>query len=559
MKTPPSGLYILILTTILIGCSSKRVLSVITYNNLSIKKAEFTETERKNWQHKDIIEDTVPGISLDKAYRDLIKSKRGETIVVAVIDTKLDRFHEDIANNIWLNTNEVPDNGIDDDQNGYVDDVHGWNFLGNLSGEDVAYQNMESTRIIRKYTKKFLDVLPKDVPGHEKKEYELFQKAKRIHEREFSELKKTSDLIDSLNNIFWKDRDFLRDYLGVQKLSLPLLDSLLKVKPELKDQYNIVYRAIKYDVTDKKIKNQRDYYDARLYKAYNTDFNDREILEGDPEDVADLFYGNNKVAGDVPFQHAIGVAGVLAASRNNEIGIRGVSDNIKVMPVVMVASAGDEHDKDIVAAIRYAVDNGARIINMSWSKEICWHEDWIMDALKYAEDNDVLVVTSAGNNNFHLDENDIFNYPDDTNSENNEVLSNFIKVGGSNLYLNENLKYGLSSYGQIEVDVFAPGENIYTTSSRNETGYQYASGTSFSAPLVSGIAALIWSHYPNLTAKDVKQIIMESGVEYDIMVNVPTPEDPDRQLPFNQLSKSGKIVNAYNALLMAADIAKAKK
>ena len=254
--------------------------------------------------------------------------------------------------------------------------------------------------------------------------------------------------------------------------------------------------------------------------------------------------------------HGTLTTGVLAASRANNTGAKGITDNIKVMSLC-ISPYGDEHDKDMALAIRYAVDNGAKIINISSSKEFSLREDWVHDAIKYASDNDVLIVTSAGNSNYNLDEPDTFNYPDDTKEDGTEVADNFIKVGATT-YLSEEFKRSSSSYGKNSVDVFAPGLKIYTTSSQKNEKYTYSGGTSAATPIVSGVAALVRSYYPKLSASQVKEIILQSGVSYNIDIEIEQEDSTKKSIPFSELSKSGKVVNAYNALLMAAQLSENK-
>jgi len=222
-----------------------------------------------------------------------------------------------------------------------------------------------------------------------------------------------------------------------------------------------------------------------------------------------------------------------------------------------ISSYGDENDKDISLAIKYAVKNGASVINISSGKKFSLREKWVIDALEYANSNNVLVTTSAGNDYTNLDNPKNYNYPNDTDENGVEIVDNLIKVGASTRFLSDSIFNYASNYGKKEVDVFAPGHDIFTSSSQNKNQkYKFVSGTSFARPVVSGIAALIFSYYPSITASEVKRIIMDSGVEYTFPVKTPTKEDKNRTTPFNELSKSGKIVNAYNALIMADSISK---
>lgn len=214
-----------------------------------------------------------------------------------------------------------------------------------------------------------------------------------------------------------------------------------------------------------------------------------------------------------------------------------------------ISAFGDEHDKDISLAIRYAVDNGAKVINMSFGKEFSLYKEWVFDAIKYADKNNVLIVSSAGNDGRNLNTSEV--YPNDSDINQNEVADNFLLVGASNYNINSKMVPRFSNYGSNNVDVFAPGRKTYSTSAKKEKYETVAGGTSTSSAITSGVAALLRSHYPNLTASQIKHILMDSGVKYTFPVKI-----RDTLLPFNKLSKSGKIINAYNALIMADSISR---
>ncbi|WP_420571372.1 S8 family serine peptidase [Kordia sp.] len=516
------------------------------------KKQTLTKEEKKNWHFKDIYEDSIPGISLDKAYQELLKNKKGDTIIVAVIDMRIDKNHEDLKDFIWVNKDEIPNNNIDDDNNGYIDDMNGWNFLGNTNGEQAYRANFEYVRVIRKFEDKFkgkhIDEIKDTI------NFKLYLKAKQEYSEELAYVKRR---LRSLN--YQKIRkNFLEEQLGEiypnTKLTVEVLQNL---KPTNSTIGKNIQTLIKYKKDS--IKNVADFeLEQRYLDVYlNLDFKERDIIGDDVDNINDIPYGNNNINADNSegyHTHAIKVAGVIVANRNNNLGIKGVTNNVKIMPIA-VSPYGDEQDKDMALAIRYAVNNGAKIINISSSKNFSLHQDWVIDALKYAEKKDVLVVTSAGNGGSNLEEKQ--NYPNDTDKDNTEVLKNFIKVGASAYQLDENLVHYTSNYGKESVDIFAPGKDIYTTHPNNS--YGFSSGTSYSAPIVSGIAALIRSYYVNLSASDVKTIILNSGVAINWNVNKPPTTNNKELVPFSSLSKSGKIVNAYNALLMAEEISKKKK
>ncbi|WP_103864366.1 S8 family serine peptidase [Aquimarina sp. I32.4] len=518
-----------------------------------IKKQLLTKKELKNWYHKDLTSDTIPGISLDRMYAQLLHNKTGEEVIVAVIDTKLDIHHEDIKQQIWVNTDEIPDNNIDDDKNGYIDDVNGWDFLSNPNGKHVKYQHIEAVRVVRKYNSMFEGKSLETISSDQKKAFVLFGKAKEAMQ---SYIKEEKDFITYANDwlgSYPNAKKSLKTIFPKEDYNVSQLDSVINNtrKDSLTQSYlTMIKTAIERDLTPEIFKKYRDQTEEQLKTMLNIDFNEREIIGDNPEDISDIAYGNNQVFGDVPFQHSIAVTGVLAATRNNNVGINGVCNTIKIMPVVMVAS-GDEFDKDIAVAIRYAVDNGAKIINMSWGKGFSLHQDWVQDAIRYAAKKDVILIHAAGNDATNIDIND--HYPKD-HINNKEIVDNYIVVGASSYTLDKKILANFSNYGKKNVDVFAPGNKMYTTDINNT--YDFSRGTSISTPIVSGIAALIRSYYPDLKAAEVKQILMDSGTSYDIDVEIKRKDGNKSLVPFSELSKSGKVVNAYNALLMAEQMSK---
>lgn len=517
------------------------------------KKSVLSEEELKTWWQKDIIEDTIPGISLDRAYRELIQNKKGEEVIVAVLDTKIDISHEDIKGQLWINIDEIPNNNIDDDYNGYIDDINGWNFLGNNNGEDMLYELVEVARIVQKYQNDFTDMPEEDLTIAQNELFDTYQKALSIYNDQKHKALEQKERADKAYVDFISAKDFMKPYFKGEKMKIKSLDSLKKVEPKLADYVDFFKELIEYDITEKDYDYSRDYYNNELL-MYNIDDDERKILRDGNSNFENNNYGNNILDGEVPFEHSIGVSGILAATRNNQIGIDGFSNNIKLMPVIMVCS-GDEHDKDVSKAIYYAVDNGADIINMSWGKDFSLYEELVRDALRYAADKNVLLVTGSGNDGRNIDIGQRRFPTDFYNDE--EFISNFISVGASSHKMDSTFVTSFSNYGKVNVDVFAPGENIYTTKSRNT--YKTSRGTSYSSPIVSGIAALLKSYYPKLTAVELKKIIMDSGTSIDINVIVKKADGSKELVPFTELSKTGKIVNAYNALKMAEEVTRKSK
>lgn len=566
------SIFLIFLTVILvISCKSKKDLNTTTFHKASVK-TELTSLELKTWYQKDYTLDGIPGISLDKWYNQN-KKKQKYTIIVAVIDTQIDINHEDLQGKLWTNGKEILNNGIDDDRNGYIDDVNGWSFTGTKNGGYVVWNNYEYVRIIREWGPLFKgkaesEITSKDLPNY--KEYLRASKTFESKQKYYKNWHKS--LIHNIE-VYPLVKDTLKYFFPKEDYTYQQLDSMYK-KYKINDKTYIQRRnsndrdlaaLIDYmmgniDVGEKTLEDivdKRTQLDSVLLKNLNVEYNERLLIADNPN-ILEKGYGNNNIsnnkAGHRPIQdHCTKMAGIIGANRLNNIGVKGILQNVKIMPL-NISPSGDEHDKDIVMAIYYAVDNGAKVINMSLGKEFSLHKDWMFDALKYADAHNVLIVHSAGNFAFNVDENP--EYPSDVAFDGTpEICTNFINVGSTTYKLNEYFVSDFSNYGKENVDLFAPGEEIYTTASANS--YKSDSGTSMATPMVSATAALIWSYYPNFTAKEVKQIILDSGTAYYLQVLVPGAKD--KKAPFSELSKSGKVLNVYNAMELAKEMNKSKK
>lgn len=521
---------------LLAGCGSTAPILSTPIENIDVtplKETPLTEKELHIWGHKDLVTDTIPGMSVDKAYAEIIKGKKGKKIVVAVLDSGIDIDHEDLDDVIWTNTKEIPNNGKDDDNNGYIDDVHGWNFLG-----DSYNENMEKTRIVKKG------------PSHPEyaaakaemdAEYEKFNGTKIRLEQILSKVKETNT---ALKAYFKKDNYTIAEINAIKTPDASLQEPILIAKQILAsgryETIDAVEEAIKGDIGD--VNDYLNYY-------LNTNFNGRTPVGDDPNDITDTNYGNGNVKHVKKSEsHGTHVAGIIAAERNNGKGVNGVANNVAIMAVRMVPN-GDEYDKDVALAIRYAVDNGAQIINASFGKYFSPNAEWVRDAIAYAGKNNVLIIKGSGNENTDLDTKNVF--PNDQVNNGPEVSDNFISVGAIQNKYGSQMVAEYSNYGQTNVDVFAPGSDIYSTFPENE--YKSISGTSMASPGVAGVAALVWSQYPNLTAAQVKQIIMQSGLPINRDVLIDQSKDA---MPFSKASRSGKIVNAYNALILADKVSR---
>lgn len=515
------------------NATAQKSAPTIDYNKLPAKKGEIKENDLKRWSHLDLVKDTIPGMSVDKAYSQLLKKKKSTTVIVAVIDSGVDVEHEDLKDVVWTNKKEIPGNGIDDDKNGYIDDIHGWNFLG-----DATHENLELVRILKK----------------EDDGSAIYKKAKAAYAEKVSEAisgKQQADFInDAMTTVanHLKKEDFtLEDVKAIQ----PKDQALGQAKMVMMSIIPQVGADFKEDLIA--YKKQQD---EMIKYNLNKDFDGRKIVGDNPEDFNDRKYGNNNVMGldKNDALHGTHVAGIIAQSRNNGKGGDGIADNVAIMALRAVPN-GDEYDKDIALAIRYAVDNGAKVINGSFGKSYSPNKEWVYDAIKYAASKDVLLVFGSGNDGNNMDLEEFSNFPTDSEDDNvTEFANNVLSVGALNSSFDNKLIAPFSNYGKRSVDVFSPGMKIYATVPNNQ--YKYEQGTSMASPNVAGVAALIRSYYPTLSATQVKQIIMESGIP---ITNEMIVGETKEKMPFDAVSKSGKMVNAYNALVMAEKISKLPK
>lgn len=411
------------------------------------------------------------GMQTDKAYQ-LLKNKKPKAVIVAVIDSGVDIEHEDLQGKIWTNEKEVPKNGIDDDKNGYIDDVHGWNFLGNKRGQNVDAARLEKTRILARLMLKYDGIDPSSIKKDA--EYELYLKVKSEVAEARAEFEPYMEMLEQFD---------------------------AETKKYIVDQ-------MKYNL--------------------NVNFNDRALIGDNPDDFSDIHYGNANVEGPDAL-HGTHVAGIIGAIRGNNKGGDGVADNVKIMSIRTVPN-GDEFDKDIYLAVRYAVDNGASVINMSFGKAYSPHQEKVFEAFKYADSKGVLLIHAAGNDAQDIDIEP--NFPTSMYSFQDVKLDHFLTIGASTKSKGEELTASFSNFGKKGVDIFAPGFEIYNSVTENQ--YQNLQGTSMAAPMVAGVAAMLKSYFPSLSMSEIKSIILSSGTTY--------------KGNFQNLSATGKVVNVYNAV-----------
>lgn len=499
----------------------------------------------KNWYRLDKQRTQFRGISAKLAYNTLLSDQEPkQQVIVAVIDAGVAIDHEDLDDVIWTNKDEVPNNGKDDDNNGYVDDVHGWNFIGGPNGKNVTFDTYELTRIYARLHERFANADTSTFNAKEWEKYRHYQEIKSDYRHQIEKYLRIYHNILSLErNMNQADKVLTNYFRG--DYTYEDLKSLNPTTRELGRAKNIMSYMMEHDIDSARIAKQKKHiYELAKY-GYNPNFNPRPIVDDNYADKTERYYGNNEVAASDP-KHGTHVAGIIAAERNNGIGIKGIANNVLIMPIRAVPN-GDERDKDVANAIFYAVNNGADIINMSFGKGYS-PDKWIVDkAVKYASKHGVLMIHAAGNDGSNIDKKP--NYPTDqlTKEEDSRAVDLWITVGASG-WKPDHIVADFSNYGNSDVDVFAPGVSIYSTVPDNK--YKRFQGTSMAAPVVSGVTALLMSYYPDLSTAQIKKIILKSAVDYPGLT-VDVPGDSEKTVPFKKLSVSNGIVNVYEAVQLA--------
>ena len=523
---------------------------LLTFTATSIAQDE----PAKDWFSLDA-SDGYMGVGNEKAYNTILKGKPSQTVIVAVIDSGVDRDHEDLKEIMWVNTDEIPENGKDDDNNGYIDDINGWNFLGNKDGRNVEHENLEVTRLYAKYHKIYKDVDASNVSSKKMKEYKLYQKVKKEVEEKRTKAQQSLAEFEGQLPFLNGSLDAFQEVMGEKPFTKSNIETL-----EIPDDnqpanigrqilLSVMAQGLSVESVDglKKVFNSEgDHYRNQSEYMYNPDFDSRDIVGDNYADSYEKGYGNGDMKGP-DSHHGTHVAGIIGANRRNEIGMKGIANNVQIMGIRILAD-GDERDKDVANAIIYAVDNGAQVINMSFGKGYSWDKKAVDKAVRYASKKDVLLVHAAGNDGKNNDTSD--NFPNDGYEKKklfrSKVAKNWMEVGALNWKKGENSAAPFSNYGKDQVDVFAPGMAIYSTTPENT--YEFQQGTSMASPVVAGVAAMLRSYFPTLSATQVKDIIMKSSTPINEKVIKP---GSDEKVPFKELSRSGGTVNAYNAVKLA--------
>ena len=556
----------LVLTLLLVGCAGSRSSTTPTASTppaapdtttasgstASDTTAETTDAPLpapsrapQDWFHLDRVPRSGPGLDTRAAYQQVLQDRPPQdTVQVAVIDSGLDIDHEDLAAKLWTNADETPGNDVDDDGNGYVDDVHGWNFIGGPNGKNVDQDTYELTRIYVTLQERFAGVDSATVGPDARAQYQRYQDIKRAFQEKRREARKRLTTVRKAQKAVQASVDVLESHLDTDSLTQSAVRSVTSSRRDVRRAQQTLQYFYDQDLSPSDLKDYKNQLERQVEYNYNPDFNPRPIVGDDYADKTERRYGNNDAEGPDP-GHGTHVAGIIGATRDNSIGIDGVARGVRLMSVRAVPN-GDERDKDVANAIRYAVDNGADVINMSFGKSYSPHKDVVDAAVQYADSMGVLMVHAAGNDGANVDSTD--NFPSPYYADGGRA-QRWIEVGASSWEGGEKLAASFSNYGAERVDVFAPGHSIYSTVPGN--AYERNDGTSMAAPMVSGLAALIMAHYPSLAATDVRDIILETATPYQDQP-VARPGDGET-VPFGTLSDTGAVVNARAALQRAAE------
>ncbi len=503
------------------------------------------------WYHQDFSSSNTYGVNTQNAYKYLeSKGLKAKPVIVGVLDSGVEVDHPGLIKNMWKNVNEVPNNGKDDDGNGYIDDIYGWNFSGGKKG-DVDIDNMEVTRVVKKFQSIFEGSNSTQNKANQAKmpeEFAMYMKSKEIFTKKSVEAKQNYEtykriqgmiplMITMLNgkNLTQEVVGALKPTTAEQAMAAAVLSQISR-DPSVADKGPAEVQTF----LEAQMKEALDYYEPQATKQYNLDYDPRASIVGDNyEDYSERKYGNNHYEGP-DAQHGTHVAGIIAGLPQGTEVQYGVGYKTAKIMTVRAVPDGDERDKDIANAVRYAVDNGAKILNMSFGKPVSPGKEVVWDAFKYAESKGVLLVKAAGNENENIAEN--VYYP--TNFKNVEDAKPFINnmiVVGASTNDNDFLRASFSNYNQKMVNVFAPGDKIYSTVPDGK--YEYLQGTSMASPVVAGAASVLLAYMPNLTPAQMIEALVKTSNKSSVnaMINSNTNNR------FDLISEAGGVIDLKKA------------
>lgn len=500
-------------------------------------------TDLPDWALMSPDKDGYEGTRTNELY-DYIKTLGLEPkpIIVAVMDSGFEMDHPDLKDNIWNNEAEVNGvAGVDDDGNGFVDDFHGWNFLGKATN-----LNLEVTREYARLKKEGVS----ESDDYYKKVKAEYDKKKKDDNEDYDYIKMLAkDMKDAVAVL--KMNNVTTDPKKLQEISGTLTGKVQEAAQKILGTWMLTGAG-----PDELIEYE-NMYKTKTEVLYDLNLDPSTIIGDNPKVLDEKNYGDNDPSVKVS-SHGTHVAGIIGSTKK---GV-GQAPFVKLMYIRVVPADGDERDKDIANGIRYAVDNGASIINLSAGKYFAGNAGYVKQAIEYAETKGVLFVVAAGNESTDIEK--TVNYPVKFYRENGEMkyFSNLVCVGANTWMkkysaekdpMNLSRKYDLaapfSNYSQNVVDVFAPGMEIFSTVP--EKTYKRMSGTSMAAPETAGVAAILKGYFPNLTASQIKDVLMKSSRKYE---GLEVKSKELGKVGFSTLSKSGGVVDAYNAFKMAMEM-----
>ncbi len=528
-----------------IGMNKKWILLVFAFVFIDASFAQIKSLQDSiSWIHRDARIDGIFGVGTFRAYNKL-GNKKIEPVIVAVLDSGVDTDHETLTGRIWVNEDEIAGNGIDDDNNGYIDDRHGWSFLGSEKG-DVKEDQHELTREYVRYKKRYESFSTDTLDLENNEDYQYWKKVKRNFENRYNETMKSFSFYSGLSqNLQFFDSLFQRE-LSTDIISNATLKDIQDI-----DSIHVFGKSIlqyAFEVTQQKytipqIVNELNvtakYYKEVLDMTYNVDFDARSIVGDDYLNPWERNYGNNHIKGPLS-EHGTSVASLIVNNKNKKAKMNGIAPNAVIMPV-RVVPGGDERDKDVANGIFYAVNNGAKIINLSFGKSFTAYKAVVDSAVRYAEAKGVLIIHAAGNESKNRDQTN--RYPISTYN-NGGKASNWIEVGANSAIKDENFIGSFSNYGKNTVDFLAPGVRVFTALPENRYGFN--DGTSLSAPIVSGIAALVWGIYPKLSYQELIDAMLASIKKQEVHVLIPGSKEDRANL--DSLIKTGGNINLYDLI-----------
>jgi subtilisin family serine protease len=504
-------------------------------------------TAPDNWWLLDAARDGVHGIGLERAYREVLAARAPQrTVVVAVIDSGVDTEHEDLRASLWANPGEIPGTRRDDDGNGYVDDVNGWNFIGGPDGRNVDNDTYEVTRLYARLRPIYQGARTDTLSAAARAEYEHFRRVRTEWESARSEALKQLQQVREIGNAVVHVTGLLKAHLGTDSLTVEQVRGIRTTRPDLRQAQNVFFEMAAHGITAEVIAREIERLEGRINFGLNPAFDPRPIVGDDPYDLRERIYGNPDTTGP-DAEHGTHVAGIIAAGRGNEVGSDGIASAARIM-VIRAVPNGDERDKDVANAIRYAVDNGAQIINMSFGKAHSPEKHLVDEAVRYADSRGVLMIHAAGNDGADLGTKP--NFPT-RHYEGGGSAKHWIEVGASAWWAADSLAAQFSNYGRDQVDIFAPGVDILSSVPGNR--YERNSGTSMAAPVVAGVAALLMAYYPELSATEVREILLQSAVRFTDQ-RVRRPGERGGRVAFCDLAQTCGVVNAYHAVRMAEEV-----